>query len=477
MSVSERDRSFMILSTIILRRLRRAIDRSDSLNINVEFGYGGARAMDVRWTGPATFAVWRGILLELRDTLSMTSYPRINLVGSSVGNLIIFSLTTLLSVAWRCCVTTGRKYGGTGRDRRLGIDLRIFNAETGLNYFPDTLCACDALRRLLDSLLEDTAGNDHPLLRKAETKNRNQFETFLSTQTTLHHLLDNHPHSASAYTRLFGEERLRYMVLMFRAITKLESKLCSFYILARQILQSVTSQLTPTEPLGHRCAFFVASQSLNISEFRIDRWLDTGNPDTSIPLVSMVEGGRGSPTSSDEFSEDAERFNRAMDLLLGSVDIRDMVIPVISTVIMGVMPRRLLVKPTHLSSVDKSDYFPTHERPGQLCQVAHRKRHVLDIMSPNVRSLPDFDSYVRRLQKQETGLQSDILPTFHTNYVFEMSPKSRHLFPSQRITALVSGCSPPPLLQIPAQSTHSRKIQTQRPQKRHFQQLQPLVNI
>nr|BDV49839.1 MAG: wsv206-like protein [Penaeus semisulcatus pemonivirus] len=478
MSVSERDRSFMVLSSIILKRLRRAIDHSNNININVEFGYGGARAMDVRWTGPATFAVWRAILLELRDTSSMIAYPRINLVGSSVGNLIIFSLTVLLPVAWRCCVTTGRRNGGTGRDRRLSIDLHIFNAETGLNFFPDTLCACDAIRRLLDAFLEDTAGNDHPLLSKAQTVYCNRFDTFLSTQTTLHHLLDNHPHSASTYTRLFGEERLRYMVLMFRAITKLESKLCSFYILARRILQSVTSQLASTEPLGHRCSFFVASQSLSVSEFRIDRWLDTGTPDTLIPLVSLVERASNHRKSSDGFSEDADRFNQAMDLLLGSVDIRDMVMPVISTVIMGVMPKRLLIKYTHPTSVEKKkDYFPTQEEPGQLCQVAYRKRHVLDIMSPNVRSLPEFDSYLKRLQEQETGVQFDILPTFHTNYVFEMSPQSRHLFPSQRITALISGCSPPPILQIPVETTHSRKRQIQMRRQQCCRQLHPFVNI
>nr|BDT62448.1 MAG: wsv206-like protein [Melicertus latisulcatus pemonivirus] len=478
MPAEERDHSFITLSSVILKRLRRAIDHGDGLNINVEFGYGGARAMDVRWTSPASFDVWRAILLELRGTSSMVSYPRINLVGSSVGNLVLFSLSVLLPIAWRCCITSCRQNGGTGRDRRLTIDLHTFRSETGLNLFPESTCVCDALRRLLDVFLEENAADDHPLMRKTKTRNRSRFKTFLSTETTLHQLLGNHPHSASAYTRLYTEDRLRYMVVMFRAIVKLESKLCSFYILARRILLSVaTRPFMSSEPLAHRCAFFVASQSLAVSEFRIDRWLDTGTPNTLIPLVSLLDRKKGRHEQSHELSQDAERFNRAMDLLLGSVDVRDMVMPVVSTVIMGVTPKRLLIKPGNESSASERDYFPTHRRPGQLCLVAYRERHVLDIMSPNVRSLPEFDSYIRSLQKQEEmKTQLDIIPGYCSNYVLELSPNSRHLFPSHRIAALVSGCSPP-LPRDASASAHPKKRQQKLTRRQLHQRFRPFVNI
>ncbi|KAK7083450.1 hypothetical protein SK128_000854, partial [Halocaridina rubra] len=122
-------------------------------SINAELGYGGARLLDVRFTG-------RECIDELTRCIHYCDGENLKLriVGSSAGNIIVYILAFLMGVRGQCC-----GYDVNDRKRRLLItNKEAFFNMSGLHLPESVFCACDGVRAICDLFLEVAALQEHP---------------------------------------------------------------------------------------------------------------------------------------------------------------------------------------------------------------------------------------------------------------------------------------------------------------------------
>lgn len=119
-----------------IHRLNSDIDNSEEklrCSINAEIGYGGARLMDVRFTGRRT-------MNELSRCISFCdgTNTKLRVVGSSAGNIVAYSLAFIMGVRGVCCgydVKNPRRSG-------LIVDRKLFRCAVGLELPISVTCAC-----------------------------------------------------------------------------------------------------------------------------------------------------------------------------------------------------------------------------------------------------------------------------------------------------------------------------------------------
>ena len=426
--ITVRDVKFYTFAEAIATRAKRIKTKilgTSSASINVEFGYGGARLMDVRWLG------FRSI-----DKLCECLYfcdgadLKLRAVGSSAGNIITYSLAMVLAMKGKCC-----GYDVKNPQRRgTNLNKQRFYEASGLNIPANIDCACECVRTIADFLMEAVAVQEHPAWRNDEEGHRLSTDTiremFAGNETAESVLSFGQGTAASGFSDLFVKAPVQYALNMYRALEGLEGRVGALYTLSRFLVLFCVdwSNQNDYNPFFDVCEFYIGARKIVDDEGYVFTDLVTTN---SVPLVHL------SPTT---ISNDVERFNRSMDTLMESIDVKEIVLPRIAQIIWQRKIQRLTLrnnkslsdiriwqwsgKVSTLRSFSRKDYEMTEQR-----QIT------ADIMTNNSSEdyLPDFEKII---------IEESSPKMFCWNYVFELSPLGKHLFPLERISGLFEASLP-----------------------------------
>nr|AKS10617.1 wsv269-like protein [Metopaulias depressus WSSV-like virus] len=454
--ITVRDVKFYTFAEAVAKRakwIRNKISGTASASINVEFGYGGARLMDVRWTGFKSIAKLCECLYYCGSDL------KLRVVGSSAGNIIAYSLAMILAMKGKCC-----GYNVKNPQRRgTNINKRLFYEASGLNIPANINCVCECVRIIFDLLLEMVAVQEHPAWHddnddddddddddgQEEDKEENTFgeehtgfkfstrrklpvdtirDMFAGTKTAESVLSFSQGTAASGFSDLFVEAPVQYVLNMYRAIDGLEGRVGVLYTLSRFLVLFCIEW--PNEqvynPFFDVCEIYIGSRKIVDDEGFV--FTDLVGTD-SVPLVHL------SPTA---VLNDVERFNGSVDILMDSIDVREIVLPRIAQIIWQRMIKRLKLRNDKSLSdlrnwrwngkVSTPRSFPREDY-----ELTERQQSSADIMTNNDKDyLPDFEKTV-------TGGSNDLLCW---NYVFELSPMGKHLFQLERVSGLFEASLP-----------------------------------
>nr|BDT63045.1 MAG: wsv269-like protein [Trachysalambria curvirostris nimavirus] len=469
--------------------------KDTSASINVEFGYGGARLMDVRWTGLKSIS-------RLCDCLQYCDGKRLKLraVGSSAGNIIVYSLAIILGLKGRCCGYD------TKHPKRRGVITKrhLFKDISGLDIPAEVGCACECLRIIADTLLEVAAIQEHPAWDNRDDERGNATSTVSATtqeedngisgrnyerlmlngsretssvsiqdifsgrETTESILSHGRGSAASGYTDLFAEAPIHYVLNMCRTIDKLEGRVGALYSLSRFLIMFCVDWSTADDyrnPIIDRCEFYIGARKIEGDEGFVFLDLVSNN---YIPLVAIV------PRES-SVREDVDRFNQSMDILMDSIDIREIVFPHLAEIIWQRRVKRLRLRRDKSMfdirnwtwdgriSTPKIYYNPDYE--------VHERRQVFTDIMTKTESLPDFQRLV---------MDSERSLVLCWNYIFELSPLGKHLFPIESVSGLFEASLPlvtPWQLKVVQNHRHGRKmaVRNRRTRARFYDDFFPSV--
>lgn len=426
-----RDAKFFSFAEALATRarwVRQNLAPGTSVSINAELGYGGARLMDVRWTGPKSIS-------KLCDCLYYCNRDiKLRVVGCSAGNIIAYSLGVLLGLKGRCCgydVKNPKKNGNN-------IRRDLFFQASGLKI-PDSMdCACECVRLIADLLLEVVAVQEHPSWHKNNDDDHDQeslrpnFNHKLSTdiikemfegkKTAESILVFSQGTAASGFSDLYVEAPIQYLLNTFRAIDGLEGRLGVFYLLSRFLIICCTDWKCGEDyinPFFERCELYIGARKNTGDEgFVFSDLVGT----QSVPLISL--------DNLSNLKEDVDRFNKSVDLLMESIDVREIVFPRLAQVVWQRRIKRLRLK-------ENNTLLKNWKWNGQLStvrfysntdfEVVNHRQNTVDIMTNNANGyLPDFEMMVLLLKAPEK--------TLCWNYVFEISPLGKHLFNLERVS-------------------------------------------
>lgn len=422
-----RDAKFFSFVDSLTEQARHASEKLSSfpVSINAEIGYGGARLMDVRWTG-------FGSISKLCQCLFYCSSDNIKLrlVGSSAGNIVVFSLAVVLGIKGVCCGYDVRYPKKRGASLRRDLFLRA----TGLKIPDDVDCACECVRRIADLLLEAVAVQEHPawpghtkLLPVHLIK-----DLFEGRETAESILAFGRGTAASGYSDLYMESPVQYVLNMYRALDGLEGRVGALYLLSRFVIMFCTTWSidAAVNPLQGRCEMYIGSRKISGDEgFMFTELVDTD----LIPLIRL-------PFGDASIFKDANIFNRGVDVLMDSIDVREIVFPRIAEVLWRrEMKRMRLRTDTTLTDIENWRWSSRVSSPRSFSRrdfetVDHHQVSA-DIMTNNQDShLPDFEAMILKSVSPPRPLC--------WNYVFEISPQGKHLFPLERVSALFEASLP-----------------------------------
>lgn len=411
-------------------------------NINVECGYGGARLLDCRWLGPVVFDE----LVDCVKILEREDGGSLNVVGTSAGNVIAASLAILLPLRRLCC-----GFDNTERRRRFQVDGDAFVTATNLRIPLEDLCACDTVRRIYDFLFEITALTEHPSrydytegegnvegapgTRKV-SKTRSTPIKKLSHETisdifsgnqTVESTLSFSGEVASAFTNMYLSEPVRYATVMYRVIDDLQGKMILAYILSRHLLTHCATLRRPSEDIDPNSA---APLSINIGskDIQSNRFVFTDIVDLK-PLSRLVPGLTLRPS---DYKKDAEAMNGVLRTLISSVDMREIVLPVLSEFIWKRKNKFLGLREdadpeTVLRGWKWDGKVPSYDRhDDRLMKRSVLPQNTVDIMSDTKDHLPNFTEVMGG----------------GANYIFEISPLGKHVFSTDSVNGLFEACTP-----------------------------------
>ena len=432
-NITVRDVKFYTLAEAIAKRakwIRKKI--SNTASINIEFGYGGARLMDVRWMGFKSIAKFCECLYYCGSNL------KLRVVGSSAGNIIVYSLAMVLAMKGKCC-----GYNVKNPQRRgTNINRRLFYKASGLNIPANINCACECIRIIFDSILEVAAVQEHPAWHDEEggdgeeysgnTRRKLSFDTihemFAGTKTAESVLSFSQNMAASGFSDLFVEAPVQYVLNMYRAIGGLEGRVGALYTLSRFLVLFCINWTKEHvyNPFFDVCEFYIGARKIVDDEgFMFTDLVGTD----SVPLVHL---------SATTVLNDVERFNRSVDILMDSIDVREIVLPHIAQIIWQRMIKRLKLRNNKKLSDLRNwrwggKIFTQRSFPREDYELIEQQQISADIMTNNVKDyLPDFEKTI-------TG-ESDNLLCW--NYVFELSPMGKHLFQLERVSGLFEASLP-----------------------------------
>lgn len=416
-------------------------------NINMECGYGGARLLDCRWLGPVVFD-------ELVDCIKILEREggggggSLNVVGSSAGNVIAASLAILLPLRCLCC-----GFDNTDRKRRFQVDGDAFVAATNLRIPPEDQCACDTVRRIYDFLFEITALSEHPSWYEGDAiveggtkrKKKVSYETIsniFSGKQTVESTLSFSGKVASAFTNMYVSEPVRYATVTYRVINDLQGKMNLAYILSRHLLTRCATLRRPSEEIDPNSA---APLSVNIGskEIQSNRFVFTNIIDLK-PLSRLVPGLTLLRPS--DYKKDAEAMNEMLRTLISSVDLREILFPVLSEFMWKRKNKLLGLREdadpeTVLRGWRWDGKVPSYDKhDDRLMKRIVIPQNTVDIMSNTEGHLPNFT------EAMGGG----------ASYIFEVSPLGKHLFATDSVNGLFAACTPG-LNVFQVKAVHSRQ--------------------
>lgn len=384
--------------------------------------------MDVRWTGFKSIA-------KLCECLSYCSSDlKLRVVGSSAGNIITYSLAMILAMKGKCCGYDVKK----PRKRETKINRQLFYKASGLCIPANVNCACECVRIISDMLLEVVAVQEHPAWHDDDLFNTRWRklstniirEMFAGTKTAESVLSFSRGTAASGFSDLFVEAPVRYVLNMYRAIEGLEGRVGALYTLSRFLVLFCIdwSNEHVYNPFFDVCEFYIGARKIVDDEGFV--FTDLVSTD-SVPLVHL------SPTT---VFDDVERFNRSMDILMDSIDVRGIILSHIAPIIWQRMTKRLKLRNNKsLSDLKNWQWSGKVSTPRSFSskdyELTEQRQISADIMTNSADDyLPDFEKII-------TVGSTNLLCW---NYVFELSPLGKHLFQLER----VSGLSEAPRAQI-----------------------------
>ena len=455
-----RDAQFYRFVNVMAKRakwIRNNLAAGEPASINAELGYGGARLMDVRWMGLKTIER----LCECIHCCDGDSL-KLRVTGSSAGNIIAYSLAMILAVKGRCCGYDVKQ----PKRRGTIIDRWLFYCTSGLRIARNIKCACEAIRVTADLLFEMAAVQEHPAWHDSDCNDRHDSgeqdnnssssgQVFPGLKSSTHHRIPTNTiqemfsgkktaesvlsfsqgTAASGFSDLFIEAPVQYALSMYRAIDRLEGRVGVLYCLSRfLVLFCVVWDKNDGQmnPFFNRCEFYIGARKVTGDGGFL--FTDLVGTD-SVPLVKLI-GNATTPAVED----DVERFNNSVDILMDSIDVKEVVLPWVARVIWQRTLKRLNLK-NNKTIVDVRNWrwdgtvpttrtirhndYETKER----CQIAS------DIMTNSAGGyLPDFEKMVN----DSTGREGLLC----WNYVFELSPLGKHLFSLDRVSALIEASLP-----------------------------------
>lgn len=436
-----RDAKFFGFASILAEQAKRLSKKAPvdaPVSINAEIGYGGARLMDVRWTGNRT-------LMKLCECIHNCSGENVTLrlVGSSAGNIVVYTLAMVLSIRGVCCGYDVRQPQKRGR-----VIMRdSFFRATGLQIPDDADCACECVRRTADLLLEMAAVQEHPAWYNDDADDHThdvfaeyqsvfgrQFPVLkfnarhkLSTQiikdlfegkkTAETILAFGQGTAACGYSDLYIEAPVHYAVNMYRAINGLEGRVGTLYILSRYILLYCTKWVDVSSvnvnPLLGRCEMYLGARKITGDEGYVFTELVSMD---LVPLVALPFRN---------VRHDVDIFNRGMDALMDSIDVREIMFPHWPNVFWNREKKRMRLRWSGRVSTSTQDF-----------EMVDHQQMAADIMTNNDNQpLPNFEDMV--IKNAPLGRN-----TLCWNYVFEISPRGKHLFPLERTHGLFEASLP-----------------------------------
>nr|BDV50158.1 MAG: wsv269-like protein [Chiromantes dehaani nimavirus] len=419
--ITVRDVKFYTLAEAIAKRAKWIRKNQISgTSINVEFGYGGARVMDVRWTG------FKSITKLCECLYYCGSDNKLRVVGSSAGNIITYSLAMVLAMKGKCC-----GYNVKNPQRRgTSINRRLFYEASGLNIPANINCACECVRIITDLLLEMAAVQEHPAWHDGEEDGEEYKlstntirEMFAGTTTAESVLSFSQGTAASGFSDLFVEAPVQYVLNMYRATEGLEGRVGALYLLSRFLVLFCIewSNEYTYNPFFDVCEFYIGARKIVDDEGFV--FTDLVGTD-SVPLVHL------SPIT---VLNDVKRFNRSVDTLMDSIDVREIVLPRIAQIIW--QTKRLKLR-NNKSLLDLRNWqwsgkvATPRSFPCKDYELTERRQIFADIMTNSAKDyLPDFEKTI-------TG------GALCWNYVFELSPLGKHLFQLERISGLFEASLP-----------------------------------
>nr|BDT62664.1 MAG: wsv269-like protein [Metapenaeus ensis nimavirus]GBG35437.1 wsv269-like protein [Metapenaeus ensis nimavirus] len=449
-----RDISFFSLADALAKKAKWINNnmRETSASINVEFGYGGARLMDVRWTGFDSIS-------RLCDCLYYCDGKNLKLrvVGLSAGNVLAYSLALILAVKGSCCGYDTNK----PRKRGFIIDRDLFHSVSGLTI-PDGIdCVCECLRIIADTLLEAVAIQEHPawhdhsvycLVRGTKKRKKGHpslnlnearqmpsipiHKIFSGGETAESILSFGQGTAASGFSDLFVQAPVQYALSMYRAIVGLEGRIGVLYSLVRFLMMfCVEWSIEPdyVNPFFERCEIYLGARRIQGDEgFVFTNLVNTNH----IPLVHIASGVTSSDVSL--LRADVDRLNSSMNVLMDSVDLRQIIFSHLAEVIWQRKMKRLYLRKDKTVSDIRTWTWDGKISTTRSCstdyEIVTRCQNSTDIMTNSEADyLPDFEKEI----VNSTGVQS-----LCWNFVFELSPFGKHLFPLEKVSGLFEASLP-----------------------------------
>lgn len=418
--------------------------------INAEVGYGGTRLMDVRWLGRSSIDK----LVDCLFHLDSKRIVKLNMTGASAGNVVMASLAIILPMRYLCCGLNNKK-----REKRFLVNPVNFKNSVGFEI-PDK-CACEAVRRIFDFFLELTAFTEHPswydndaeeddedritgrgkkLRGLPENKPSHKISQFavkalFEGSETVESLLAFSEEAASGFSNLYIYAPVRYVVSMYRAIAGIQGKVAISYIISRYLISECSyramgsSDIPDPDVLSDILSIKIGSKKLDCDEYVFDDILHYR------PLTRIVHTARNvdAYAAYEKYLDDMEAINSMVDILINSVDVRDIVFPILSEIIWKRKHKRLHFK---TSSIDLTRDIKMWTWDGKIPSLDDYDSLLLeeriipqttvDIMSNTKGRLPNFT------QITEEG----------ANYIFELSPVSKHLFEIDNVNGLFEASLP-----------------------------------
>lgn len=422
--------------------------------INAEVGYGGARLMDVRWLGRSSIDK----LVDCLFQLDSKKKAKLNMTGASAGNVVMASLAIILPMRYICCGLNNNK-----REERFLLNPANFKKNVGFEL-PDK-CTCEAVRRIFDFFLELTALTEHPFwyeysndasgetddldggyeerkkwrcspeIKQPHGISQLTVKALFDGSETVESLLAISEEAASAFSNLYIYAPVRYAYSMYRAITGIQGKVAISYIISRYLISECSyratgsSDIPDPDGLQDILSIKIGSKNLDSNEYVFDDILDYR------PLTRIVHTTQNIDDYAvhERYLDDMEATNSLVDILINSVDVRDIVFPMLSEIIWKRKHKRLRLK---TSSTDLHRDIKTWTWDGKVpslddyddlfLEEGTTPQITVDIMSNTNGHLPNFTDIT------EQG----------ANYIFELSPVSKHLFEIDKVNGLFEASLP-----------------------------------
>nr|BDT63571.1 MAG: wsv269-like protein [Pasiphaea japonica whispovirus] len=445
----------------VLKNIQQQQGEKKKGSINAELGYGGARLMDVRFTG-------RDCMDELARCLHYCDGDMLilRMVGSSAGNIIVYSLAFLMGVRGACC-----GYDVTAKKHRLYISQRdLFFQMSGLILPDSVVCACDAVRAISDLFMEVAALQEHPSWHEqVETSSGQMYpgvdlnarrllspriirEMFTNEMTIEEVLAFSEGTAATGFSDLYVEAPIQYVLNMCRAINNMEGRVGVVYALSRYLILFCSDVADETTETDHnnifydKCEFYIGSKKVIGDEEYIFTDIVSEN---LIPLTHLAGGKIKRLAINNIIHSDTVRFNNSMDVLMDSVDFKELVLPILSRVMWQNVSTRLKLRNNKHNSNSFSKWkwdgvVPTHFNFNSSDFVLLQKKQLAaDIMTDNVfkQTLPNFIKVIKESVKDGNDFV-DERGLICWNYVFELSPLGKHLFPEDQISGFFEASLP-----------------------------------